>query len=70
MSTLGGDDQDLHYSDGSHRWTGVDPSNDEEHRARVAAHIEEHRREPGSRGRSIPTRISTPRQRPRMRGAR
>ena len=44
MSILRPGDEEIHYSDNSHRWVGPDPDQDEVWRARVQAHMEEHRR--------------------------
>jgi len=47
MGLLKKGDEELHYSDHSHRWTSRDPDRDEEWRTRLEAHVEEHRQSPG-----------------------
>jgi len=44
MCVLRPGDEEIHYSDNSHRWIGPDPDQDDVWRARVEAHVEEHRR--------------------------
>jgi hypothetical protein len=44
MGILRPGDEEIHYSDGSHRWVGPEPDQDDVWRARVLAHLDEHRR--------------------------
>ena len=75
MSSLGGDDRDLHYSDGSHRWTGPspDPRKQREWEAQVQAHVDEHLRTmggPPARPASVTRLVVPPQRRTRPQNAR
>jgi hypothetical protein len=52
MSRLNPGDEDLHHQDGSHRWAGEDG---ERWRARIEAHVAEHRSGIGSGEADTPT---------------
>ncbi len=48
MSILRPGDDEIHYSDGSHRWIPAEGWTDDAWRARVKAHQDEHRRNLGA----------------------
>ncbi len=48
VSVLRPGDEEIHYTDNSHRWIGPDPDTDEAWRARVETHVEEHRKQLGN----------------------